>query len=134
MTAVNPGESPKQLVLVVDDEPMILRSASMALAMAGYQVIVAENGAAGLELFLAAPDSIALVITDVMMPLLNGLEMAQRIKAARPDARIILMSAYSDAVILTMDGPKYPLIRKPFLPEDLLRVVSANLAPPTATA
>jgi DNA-binding response OmpR family regulator len=123
-----------QLVLVVDDEPMILRSASMALAMAGYQVMVAENGAAGLESFLAAPASISLVITDVMMPLMNGLEMAQRMKDVRRDVRIILMSAYSEAVILTLDGPKYPLIRKPFLPDELLRVVKANIAPPTAGA
>jgi len=113
---------------------MILRAASMALAFAGYQVVVAENGAAGLESFLAAPDSIALTITDVMMPALNGLEMAQRIKDVRPDARIVLMSAYSDAVILTMNGPKYPLIRKPFLHDELLRVVRAHIAPPTATA
>jgi len=131
---VPPTTGDQQLILVVDDEPMILRAASMALAFAGYQVVVAENGAAGLETFLAARDTIALTITDVMMPLLNGLEMAQRIKDARPNARIVLMSAYSDAVILTMKGPKYPLIRKPFLPDELLRVVRAHIAPPAATA
>jgi DNA-binding NtrC family response regulator len=134
MAAVPSGPNPKQLILVVDDEPMILRAATMTMAVAGFQVVVAENGAAGLECFLAAPDAIALTITDVMMPVLNGLEMAQRIQDVRPGARIILMSAYSDAVILTMSGPKYPLIRKPFLPDELLRVVRANVAPPTATA
>ena|SRR5947209_20513448 len=128
------GQGSGQLILIVDDEPMVLRAASMTLALAGYQVAVAENGAAGLETFLAAPDEIDLVLTDVMMPNFNGVEMAQRIKAVRPNARIVLMSAYSDAVILTLDGPKLPLLRKPFLPDDLLRVVKANLAPPAAGA
>jgi DNA-binding response OmpR family regulator len=122
------------VILVVDDEPMILRAASMALSMEGYQVVVAENGAAGLEQFLAAPESIELVLTDVMMPYLNGLELAERIRAVRPDTRVVLMTAYSDAVIVTMNGPKLPLLRKPFLPDELMRVVRANLAPPTATA
>jgi len=95
---------------------------------------VAENGAAGLEIFLNAPDEIDLVLTDVMMPFLNGLEMVERIRAIRPDARIVLMSAYSDAVIVTLNGPRLPLIRKPFLPDDLVRIVQANIAPPAASA
>ena len=79
------------LVLVVDDDAIVVRTATAALARAGYQVMVAENGAAGLEAFLGAVDCVDLVLADVMMPFLNGLEMAERIKAVRPDARIVLM-------------------------------------------
>src|SRR3954468_18620885 len=90
------------LILVVDDEPTVLRSVTTALAMDGFRVMVAENGVAGLEAFLVAPDDIVMVLADVVMPVMNGLEMADKIRAFRPATRILLMSGYSDAVILTL--------------------------------
>ncbi len=122
------------LVLVVDDEPIVLRSITSVLALEGFRVIVAENGVAGLEAFLTAQQHIDLVVADVVMPNMGGVEMAKRIREARPDARILLMSGYSDAVLLTLPGAEFPLMRKPFLPEDLVRTIRANLQPPTATA
>jgi DNA-binding response OmpR family regulator len=119
-----------EMILVVDDDPMVMRAITASLALAGYQVLVAHGGAAGLETFLADPYAFDLVLTDVMMPFLNGIEMAERIRAVRPGARIVLMSGCSDAV----NEPRYPLIRKPFLTEDLIRVVQANIDPQTATA
>jgi DNA-binding response OmpR family regulator len=119
------------MILVVDDDPLTVRAITAALALAGYQVVVVGNGVAGLETFLGDPYAIDLVLADVMMPFLNGIEMADQIKAVRPGARIILMS---DAVTTTLNKPKYPFIRKPFLTEDLIRVVQANIDPPTATA
>jgi len=92
-------------------------------------VIVAENGAAGLEAFLRAREEIDLVLTDIVMPGLDGLEMVERIKRIRADVPIILMTAYSDAVISTLDEVKYPLIRKPFLAQDLIQMVRDNLPP-----
>jgi DNA-binding NtrC family response regulator len=97
-------------------------------------VIVAENGAAGLEAFLRAPEQFDLVLADVVMPLMSGLDMVKRIKAIRPEIPVLLMTAYSDAVIETLGDVKCPLIRKPFLPEDLIRTVRANLRPPRAGA
>jgi two-component system, cell cycle sensor histidine kinase and response regulator CckA len=122
------------MILVVDDDPMVVRAITAALATEGYQVMVAQSGAAGLEIFLADPDAIDLVLSDVIMPFLNGIEMAKQITAARPGAPIVLMSGYSDAVITTLNEPRYPLIRKPFLTEDLIRVVQANITPPAAHA
>jgi len=122
------------LILVVDDEPIVLRSVTAALAMAGYRVMVAENGVAGLDAFMSAPYEINLVLADVVMPFMSGTELAERIREIRPSAKIILMSGYSEAVILRKNGVKLPLLRKPFLPEDLVRVIRANLNPPTAKA
>jgi CheY-like chemotaxis protein len=121
------------MILVVDDDPLAVRAITAALALAGYQVVVVGNGVAGLETFLADPYAVDLVLADVMMPCLNGIEMADQMKAVRPGARIVLMS---DAMTTTLNEgePKYPLIRKPFLTEDLIRVVQANIDPPTATA
>ena len=131
MTSVRPTG---QLILAVDDEPFVLRAVTTALAVEGLGVIVAENGAAGLEAFLRAPEQFDLVLADVVMPLMTGLDMAKRIKAIRPELPIVLMTAYSDAVIETLGDIRLPLIRKPFLPDELVRAVRANLHPPRAGA
>jgi DNA-binding NtrC family response regulator len=94
------------LILVVDDEPVVLRSVTGALAMAGFRVIVAENGAAGLEAFMAAPDEISLVLTDVVMPFMSGTDLVGRIREIRPNAKIVLMSGYSEAVVLRNSGTR----------------------------
>ena len=123
-----------RLILIVDDEPMILRSVSATLAEAGFRIMVAENGAAGLDAFLRLAEQIDLVLTDVVMPIMDGIAMADAIKRHTPDARIVLMTGYSEPVIASMRGGSFPLIRKPFLSEDLLRIMNANLDPPAATA
>src|SRR6476660_3711337 len=100
------------LILVIDDEPIVLRSVTAALAMADFRVMVAENGAAGLEAFMAAPYDISLVLTDVVMPFMSGTELIERIREIRADAKIVLMSGYSEAVVLRKSGVKLPLLRK----------------------
>ena len=60
-----------RLILVVDDDPTMLRTVTLTLARAGFRVMVAENGATGLDTFLTAPDEIDLVLTDVVMPVMN---------------------------------------------------------------
>jgi DNA-binding NtrC family response regulator len=119
------------LILAVDDEPMILRAISAALAFAGFSVIVAENGIAGLEAFSQSPKAIDLVLVDIAMPILGGLEMSERIRKIRPEIPILLMTAYSPLVISTVADIRYPLIRKPFLLDDLIRAVSENIEPPS---
>jgi two-component system cell cycle sensor histidine kinase/response regulator CckA len=68
------------------------------------------------------------------MPFMSGIEMAERIREIQPNAKIVFMSGYSEAVVLRDRGMKVPLLRKPFLNEDVVRVVRANLDPPTASA
>ena len=68
-----------------------------------------------------------------MSCVMDGVVMVERIKSYRPNIRVVLMTAYSEPVINVFYGTKFPLIRKPFLPDDLVRVVNANLDPPVAT-
>ena len=114
--------SEKNIVLVVDDEQIIVRLATTAIAAAGFRVTVAENGGAGLECYEKLKDQICLVLADVLMPAVNGLEMAKQILEIDPNAKILLMSGYSDSVLKTQH-PKQdlPFIRKPFLADDLIR-------------
>jgi CheY-like chemotaxis protein len=81
------------LILVVDDEPSVVRAITATLATVGYRVIVAENGAAGLEAFQSHADEIDLVLADVVMPIMDGATMAQAIRRVRSEARVLLITA-----------------------------------------
>jgi len=67
--------------LVPEDEIVIVRGITIALAKGGLRAIVAENGAAGLEAFLAEPDAIDLVLADVVMPVMDGITMVRDIRS-----------------------------------------------------
>jgi two-component system cell cycle sensor histidine kinase/response regulator CckA len=125
MPAAKNGD--KNIVLVVDDEPMILRTASAALAGIGLRVIVAEDGQVGWESFTKLQDEICLVLTDIVMPVVNGLELAERIREMRPEMKILLMSGYSDKALEIEGRLNFAFIRKPFLPTDLVRRISGML-------
>ena len=88
-----PQAEPATAVLVVDDEPLVLRFTERVLADAGYRVQSAADGIRALE--LVGPWSIPpdLLITDLRMPGLNGCELARRISAIHPSVRVLLVSA-----------------------------------------
>src|SRR4051812_6655050 len=104
-----------KLILVVDDESIVVRAVTATLAMAGYRVMVAENGIAGLETFMGAPEQIDLVLTDLVMPSMNGIEMAERILTARPNVPVVLMSGYDESALFKRDSQTSRLLvlRKP---------------------
>jgi len=77
--------------------------------------VVAENGAAGLETFMQLKNEICLVLSDIIMPAVNGLDMAHSILQIEPKAKILLMSGYSDEVIERQGRNRFPFIRKPFI-------------------
>lgn len=89
------GPSPADFtILYVEDEATSREQIRRMLDTRGYRMVVAENGRDGLELYLAHhPD---IVITDIMMPIASGLEMAREIRAREPDAQIIVMTAFND--------------------------------------
>ena len=101
-------------VLVIDDEAGLRHTLLLILRDEGYQVLVAEDGEAGLRLALAeSPD---LVLCDVRMPRLGGLEFLERYGAAGGTALVIMMSAYGtlDAAVEAMQRGAYDYISKPF--------------------
>jgi two-component system, cell cycle sensor histidine kinase and response regulator CckA len=82
-------------VLVVDDEPGIRRVAKSALERYGYTVVLAENGAEALDIFVRMPEQISLVLLDLTMPGMTGEEAFTRLRAARRDVPILLTSGYN---------------------------------------
>jgi two-component system cell cycle sensor histidine kinase/response regulator CckA len=88
-----------QTVLVVDDEEMIRKLASIALNAHGIRPLVAENGSEALAILDAEP-GVSLVILDLAMPLMSGEEALPRIKEMRPDVPVIISSGFSETEIL----------------------------------
>ena len=108
-------------VLVIDDDPVIVKLLQVNFEMEGYAVISAENGVAGLT--RARDDQPHLIILDVMMPGMNGLDVARALRSAGEtrDIPIILLSAKAQASDISMGlevADDY--ITKPFDPLELL--------------
>lgn len=114
---------PRNLVLCVDDEPIVLRLCTTAVALAGFRAVVAENGAAGLESFVQLKKEICLVVADIIMPVVNGIDLAESIIEIEPEAKILLMSGYSDEVIERQGRNRFPFIRKPFIHSILIEKI-----------
>ena len=118
----------------MDDEPLVIRVATVALSLVGFRAAVAENGATGLQTYADIRDTICLVLTDVMMPICSGVEMADKIRELNPEVPILLMSGYSDHELVRQAQSRYPFIRKPFLAEELIRKIRMTLGPDDPTA
>ncbi|OGV77599.1 MAG: hypothetical protein A3K19_32390 [Lentisphaerae bacterium RIFOXYB12_FULL_65_16] len=116
-------------VLVVDDEISILTVMQRALEAKGYTVHTAADDQACMKVWGQFHGQIQLLITDLVMPRVNGKELADGLLSAKPDLKVIYMSAYSDPSIIQMDprAPGLVFLRKPFTPEELLTKVRTSL-------
>jgi CheY-like chemotaxis protein/two-component sensor histidine kinase len=90
------GVAQNELILVVDDEDIIRRTAKAMLERNGFTVVLAENGKEGVELFQTLSEKISAVLLDMTMPVMNGEEAFRRLKAIRPDVKVILSSGYNE--------------------------------------
>jgi CheY-like chemotaxis protein len=112
-------------VLVVEDEDAVRSMVREALEARGYRVLVARNGVEALDLAGRYGDYIDLLVTDVVMPQMNGAELAQRLSHLRPGLRVLFVSGYTDdAVIRTgVLEARTAFLQKPFSLDDLGRMV-----------
>ena len=122
-----------ETVLLVDDEPAIRRIASRALTSAGYAVHEASNGREALTTATTVAGKIDLLVTDLMMPEMGGVELTRRLRAARPDLRILFTSGYSESALPAHGDGLGPatFLEKPYSPKGLLRQVRAALDAPS---
>ncbi|MDH4185850.1 MAG: PAS domain S-box protein [Nitrospira sp.] len=123
------GEAGGETILVVEDDSLVRNMTRDFLAGSGYTVVEAEDGAAGYEICANPNQRIDLLLTDMMMPKMNGRELAEQAKLQRPEIPIILMSGYTDdpmiAEAIAMHAVEF--LAKPFLPADLLKRVRSLL-------
>ncbi|MBI3653729.1 MAG: response regulator [Acidobacteria bacterium] len=123
-----------ETILLVEDEEALRQMVSRSLTMLGYTVLEASNGSAALALCAAYAEEIHLLITDVIMPHLNGVELAEQIAALRPAIKVLFMTGYTGDTILHRQMTNYymALLQKPFSPDVLARKVGEVLDAPTA--
>jgi len=122
-----------ETILLVEDESSDRRMFREALNVAGYRVWEAGNGAEAIGQWGSAFKSIDLVVTDTVMPVMNGLRLAEELRSKRPDIKVVFMSGHSDEVISGQRGrnPSADILQKPFGPDVLVRKVREVLDAPS---
>jgi two-component system cell cycle sensor histidine kinase/response regulator CckA len=116
---------PRRVVLVVDDEQGLRDLVCRTLEAEGYATLEAVHGAEALEVMESVPDEVDLVITDVVMPAMDGRELGRRISQRWPDVPILYISAYDVNDIFRRGSPRQsaPFLQKPFPLEELIATV-----------
>ena len=110
-------------ILIVDDEPNLRKSLALLLSEEGYDV--ATEGSPSAALSLAKSEAFDIVISDVRMPEMDGIELLRRLKEEKVASLVIMMSAYGseDAAIAAMREGAYDYIPKPFRPDEVLLAI-----------
>ncbi len=121
------GPPAPAVVLVVEDEPALAEVVRATLARAGHTVHVAGDGEQALGLLGRLRTPPDLVLTDVIMPNLGGLPMAERIAREHPGVRVAFMSGYSEDLLASLPEHSRRHLAKPFTPQGLLEFVAAEL-------
>jgi two-component system, cell cycle sensor histidine kinase and response regulator CckA len=118
-----------ETVLLVEDEAALRAVGKEMLEMYGYTVLLAGDGAAGLELAQNHPDPIQLLMTDILMPKMGGTELAARLSTLRPELKVLYTSGYNDSgnSPQSVAGARY--LQKPYAMEDLARTLRELLDP-----
>jgi len=123
-----------ETILVVDDDPMVMSLCQQMLNRGGYVVVAVSGGVEALSALKNTSSAVDLALLDVMMPGMNGIELANHIKRTHPGTKIVLMSGCGPREIEQLISPNsYPIIWKPFKTESLLRMIENALGSAMAT-
>jgi signal transduction histidine kinase/ActR/RegA family two-component response regulator len=128
------GSAAARTILVVEDQDSVRALARRTLVAQGYNVLIAENGEEAIEVAREHAKPIDLLLTDVVMPIMNGPEAARRLTKTHPEMDVMFMSAYPDGAFgldSSLD-PDVAFLEKPFSGTELASAVQARIAPPPA--
>jgi two-component system, cell cycle sensor histidine kinase and response regulator CckA len=122
-------------ILVVDDEETPRSIACRMVRSLGYEARSARDGREALRYLQQHPGEVRLVLTDLVMPYMDGAELAERARDLQPKLPVVLMSTKleDDAAELLVGYPELPLLEKPFTIEALYRVLAQSLRPVPST-
>lgn len=117
------------VILVVDDEKSVLDCVSEILRLQGYRVLATDDGVTALQMYQDHCQDIDLILTDLLMPGLSGMEMLQSMQAINPGLKAIVMSGYSEMISRAQDcGFSGGRLAKPFGVNQLTTEVTQMLA------
>jgi CheY-like chemotaxis protein len=127
VTKLTPQTNTAETILVVEDQPATAQITRILLESWGYRVLEAHDGNEALSLFARDGDGIHLLLTDVIMPGMNGQQLASELVQRKPELRVVFMSGYpSDH----LNQPNAAFLPKPFNPASLSRMVRKELDRP----
>jgi two-component system cell cycle sensor histidine kinase/response regulator CckA len=129
-----PAEKPKDLtgrgtVLLVEDEDAVRSFAARALGQRGYHVLVATTGVEALEVFQSHQGEVDLVVSDVVMPEMDGPTLFEKLRAQRPDLKVIFISGYAEDAFRRhlAENEDFMFLQKPFDLKELAAAVKTAL-------
>jgi len=108
-----------ETILLVEDENAVRRLVGAMLVRLGYTVLDVPDAGSALATAVSYGGPIHLVLTDVVMPRLGGVEVARQVKALRGDVKVLLMSGYAGEPVLEVEEPGAAYLQKPFSPDVL---------------
>ena len=114
-----------ETILLVDDEANVRRLVRKILESSGYTILEASRGTEALQICQKYEGPVHLLVTDVIMPGMNGQSLTEQVTTLRPHARVLYMSGCADSTLLTLSERKTEIafIQKPFTPDALTRKV-----------
>lgn len=118
-------------ILIIDDDLAVRRAFQLALRGEGYEILEADNGAAGVQLALA--EDLDLVYLDLRMPGIDGVETLRRIRAAKPDLVVYIVTAFhreffDELIQARQEGLRFELLRKPLERQQIISITADILA------
>src|SRR4029078_9370716 len=121
-------DPPRARVLLVDDEPALRRSVARLLMAKGFAVDTAEDGAAALDLLKTR--NIDVMLLDLMMPKMSGMDVLGRVKQLYPDVEVIMMTAFGDfdTAVTAVRAGAYDFLAKPFSNPDAVSLALEKAA------
>jgi DNA-binding NtrC family response regulator len=124
-TPDTPLQRGSETVLLVEDEEVVLKITKLLLEENGYTVLPAGSGEEAIRLFTRYREPIHLLITDVVMPMLSGKDVADQIESVHPETKVLYMSGYTDDAIVHRGivDADIQFIQKPFTERALTRKI-----------
>lgn len=131
MTPTDTNEPPQEILLFVDDEPLIADLFQKFMSRRGYQTMLASNATEAIQLLQSKTVNIVLVVTDLSLPVISGIELARVIKDQFEGLPVILATGY-DLSTEVVNLPKniVHIVKKPFQNKELAELIANILNPP----
>ena len=117
----------QRTILVVDDDPVILKFVSRLLIDSDYHVLTATSGVTALQQSKDYKGEIHLLLSDFQMPVMSGIELATQMSLERPQLKVLMMSGFTAGMLVLNEG--WHFLAKPFIPSQLCALVLGLVFP-----